>query len=83
VPFIGNENNDKSCNGIYFSVEGYFALVDWAGREVRGDKSGAIPLGVKPILDKLNLSPDDWLEYSEDLMRPYRRRLVSLAKFAA
>ena len=78
VAFIGNEKNDKSCSGIYYSVEDYLVLVDWTGREVRGDKSGAIPSEVKPVLDKLNFSPDDWLEFSEDLMKPYRRRNVRL-----
>jgi hypothetical protein len=37
-------------------------LLDWTGRQVRQDKRGAIPAGLAPILDRLQLSRETWIE---------------------
>ena len=44
------------------SVDKYLALLDWSGKQLRSDKRGAIPADLSPILDRLNLDVDHWLE---------------------
>jgi len=43
-------------------LEKYLALVDWTGRQVRKNKSGSIPSGLAPILERLNLDGDSWVQ---------------------
>ncbi len=65
VPFLGDEQIDKSDHGIFFSKEDYFVLVDWTGRVVKEDKVSAIPPNVKPILENLQLGAEIWLSQSK------------------
>jgi len=44
-----------------FGAEKYFELVDSLGRIVRGDKTGAIPDDLRPLLERLELDVDIWL----------------------
>ena len=83
VPFIGNEYKNKISNGIYFSQEDYFYLVEWTGRVIREDKKGFIPPTVAPILAELNLDPDIWLANTRYFLKPYKRYDVTLIKRAA
>ena len=39
----------------------YLQLLDWTGRQVREDKTGVIPGGLAPILDRLQVSHENWL----------------------
>ena len=39
----------------------YLALVDWTGRSIRSDKSGAIPTAMPPLLERLQLDRKRWL----------------------
>ena len=48
-----------------FYVTDYLALVDWTGRVVRDDKRGAIANECPPILQRLNIDPDHWLNYMQ------------------
>jgi hypothetical protein len=36
--------------------------MDWSGRQLRADKSGAIPQDLSPVLNRLSLPTDHWLE---------------------
>ena len=38
----------------------YLQLLDWTGRKIRGDKSGAIPSGLRPVLQRLDIEIDNW-----------------------
>ncbi|MCU7924538.1 MAG: transposase, partial [Candidatus Thiodiazotropha sp. (ex Dulcina madagascariensis)] len=69
LPFTGGECIDKE-QGLPFSLADYLQLTDWAGRAIRHDKAGAIPAHLAPILERLNIEPDAWL----DTMRDYGRR---------
>jgi len=48
------------------SLDDYLELLDWTGRQVRADKRGAIPAHLAPILDRLHIRPDRWLETVTD-----------------
>ncbi len=55
------------------SVEAYLELLDWTGRRLVGGKRGSIPPGVAPILARLNIAEDDWLELSSNFGRLFQR----------
>ena len=42
--------------------EDYFELVDTTGRLVRQGKTGSIPESLSPILQRLNIKPDSWVD---------------------
>lgn len=47
---------------IPFALSSYLELVDWTGRIVRKDKRGSISADIPPILERLNIDPDEWLK---------------------
>jgi hypothetical protein len=46
--------------GILFNFEEYLTLVDWTGRIIRSDKRGSIDSALPPILDRLQITADQW-----------------------
>jgi REP element-mobilizing transposase RayT len=60
LPFAGNPRKDMP-RGLPFRLEDYLQLVDWTGRIMREDKRGAIPETLPPILERLNIEPQQWL----------------------
>jgi hypothetical protein len=52
-------------DGILFGHNDYLTLVDTTGRIQRQDKRGAIPNTILPILQRLAIDPDEWLENTE------------------
>ena len=65
------------------SLPKYLALVDWTGRQVRQDKRGAIPADLKPILQRLSLDPDLWVECVRKFGRWFHRAVGTSASLAA
>lgn len=47
----------------------YLSLLDTLGRVVRAGKRGFIPANLPPILDRLNVEPESWLDSVLDLFR--------------
>ncbi|AHK80829.1 hypothetical protein M911_16390 [Ectothiorhodospira haloalkaliphila] len=63
--------------GIPFAFEDYLALVDYTGRAIDPKKKGAIANALPPILQRLGLNPEQWLDQStrfEAVYRQQRRR---------
>ena len=48
--------------GLPFALMDYLELVDWTGRIVREDKRGSISEDTPPILQRLKIEPDAWLQ---------------------
>jgi hypothetical protein len=57
--------------GILFSLEDYLQLVDTTGRMIRTDKRGAIPINLPPILERLSINQQQWLQQSEQFEKLY------------
>jgi len=53
-------------NGLPFHLADYLDLVNWTGRAVRDDKRGAIASDLPPILDRLGIKPEAWLQLSTE-----------------
>ncbi len=45
-----------------YSLSGYLDLVDYSGRAIVQNKRGSIPENLSPILERLNLNPDIWMD---------------------
>ena len=54
-----------------YSLPDYLELTDWAGRAIREDKSGAIPTELAPILERLNIDPEAWLDNVKNYAKNY------------
>lgn len=72
LPFIGNERQEQP-KGIAFHLTDYLELVDWSGRAIRHNKRGSIPQSLPPILERLNLSEDDWLLQTQFFEKKFKR----------
>ena len=65
------------------SLDEYLRLLDWCGREVRGDKRGAIPADLPPILERLGVVEDELIETVRQFPRCFRRLAGSVSHFTA
>jgi len=64
VPLVsftsGSQQTHK--NSFAFSFEDYLKLVDWAGRAILKNKRGYIPANEPPILERLNINGEGFIE---------------------
>ena len=58
--FIGDEHKDQP-KGLPFNIEDYLELIDLTGRCIRAEKCGYIEENQPEILDRLNISAENWL----------------------
>ena len=65
LPFIGNEKQNQP-KGVNFELEDYLQLVDETGRIMREDKRGSISASSSKILNRLNISPGNWIKMTSD-----------------
>ena len=65
MPFVGNLRQPMP-KGLIFTLVDYIELVDWTGRIIRDDKRGAIDTSTPPILQRLDISTDHWIELSTE-----------------
>ena len=61
MPFAGYERKDMPF-GLPFRLTDYLELVEWTGRQIRQDKRGAIHSKLPPILARLGIEDENWLE---------------------
>ncbi|MFK8020489.1 MAG: transposase [Pseudomonadales bacterium] len=62
--------------GLPGTLEDYVQLVDWTGRCLRPDKRGSIAPSIPPILKRLALPPDDWLQRASRFEVMVRKKMV-------
>ncbi|MBV7314751.1 transposase, partial [Shewanella sp. NIFS-20-20] len=65
MQFTGNEC-DNQPNGLHFDVKDYLELIEDTGRIVRNDKRGSINNGSSRVLERLNISPENWLKLATE-----------------
>jgi hypothetical protein len=66
--------------GILFCLKDYLQLVDTTGRMIRTDKRGAIPINLPPILERLSINRQQWLQQSQQFEKLYASRSVKSDK---
>ncbi|WP_448216593.1 transposase [Endozoicomonas sp. 2B-B] len=81
-PFCSQGQNTDVA--LPYLLHDYLELVDWSGRIVRTDKKGSIPSCTPPILQRLDIDPDEWLKTMQWNNRFYRAvgRLEAMKAFA-
>ena len=57
----------------------YLQLLDWTGRQIRSGKRGAIPKHLAPILERLDMSPDFWVDYVRQFHK-FSRTITTYSK---
>lgn len=68
------------------SLESYLKLLDWTGRQLREGKRGAIPSDLAPILERLQIRAENWIDTVTHFGRWFKRaagRGASLTAAAA
>ena len=53
--------------------EDYLRILDWTGRQVRSDKRGAIPSELRPILERLGVRSQCWVDCVQNFGRWFHR----------
>ncbi len=83
----GRNRNRRASNKGYLPVgfEDYLRILDWTGRQMRSDKRGAIPQDVRPVLERVGLRSESWVDCVENFGRSFHRAAggVSLLADAA
>ncbi len=64
-------------------LDEYLALLDWTGRQVRVDKTGVIPRDLRPILERLSINAESWVESILAFGRRFHRVIGRTASIAA
>lgn len=54
------------------TLDQYLKLLDWTGRQLRADKTGAIPRDCAPILERLELNAESWLDFVKNFRKRFR-----------
>ena len=63
---LGGDYSGRHDDIISLSLDEYLDLVDWTGRQIVEGKKGAIPVHLSPILTRLGISSERWLDTVED-----------------
>jgi len=71
MPFVGNFRQPMP-RGLVFNLIDYIELLDWTGRIIRHDKRGAIPDSTPPILQRLDISTQHWIELSTSFEQRFK-----------
>ena len=75
-PFIGYEREDQP-EGLPFKLTDYLELIDLTGRVLREDKRGNIDMSLAPILQRINLTSEQWLEVSTGFEKHFKSAVGS------
>jgi len=68
-----SDRRASSESFLAIDLDQYLSLLDWTGRQLRGDKRGAIPQDLAPILQRLGIVADHWLESVTNFGRFFHR----------
>jgi hypothetical protein len=70
MPFDGSCHT-ATTTALPFTREDYFALLDVTGRIIRDDKKGVIPSDIPPIVSRLGINPDKWIDHIQCFGRSF------------
>jgi len=62
--------DSKGC--LSMTLDQYLNLLDWTGRPLRADKTGAIPKDCAPILERFELNAESWLDFVKNFRKRFR-----------
>jgi hypothetical protein len=62
----------------HMTLESYLELLDWTGRQIHAKKRGVIPAHLRPILERLDLKIDAWVDNVENYDSLFRRLAATI-----
>jgi REP element-mobilizing transposase RayT len=68
LPFVGNPRKEMP-KGLPFELTDYLELIELTGRCIREDKAGHIEANQPTLLERLKISPENWLTLSKDFRK--------------
>ena len=68
--FVGDPR-EPMPQGLPFHLKDYLELVDWTGRIINPNKRGFIDSDLPPILDRLEIEPEQWMLMVTKFVRQY------------
>ena len=71
APAPSGRASNTGCLPMSFAE--YLNLLDWTGRQLREDKRGAIPHELAPILERLHIGGEGWMQLMGQFRRLFRR----------
>lgn len=77
-PLNGSSHAPLS-EGIPFTQQDYLKLIDWTGRAVREDKRGAIEQTLPPILKRLGIEEESWIDSVSHFQKYFSRAAGSVS----
>ena len=77
----GFRASDKGL--LSMSLDDYLRLLDWTGRQVREDKRGSIPADLTPILERLGIVPEEFMDTVEEFSGRFPRLAGPVDQLAA
>ncbi len=80
----GRSGNRRASNKAYLPMgfEDYLRILDWIGRQVRSDKRGAIPPELRPILERLGVRGESWVDCVQNFGRWFHRAAGHVTRLA-
>jgi REP element-mobilizing transposase RayT len=79
LPFAGNSHQQNAQHHIPYHLIDYIELVEWTGRQIRQDKRGAIDCALPPILARLGIPTNCWLQNCQQLETIYHQVIGPLS----
>jgi len=74
--------SNRGC--VFMSLPEYLQLLDWTGRQLKPGKRGSVAKTAPPILERLDLSPELWLQVVEQFgKRRAANRVTPASRFNA
>ena len=71
APLMPFDATGRLATAVPFAFEDYLQLVDGTGRVIREDKHGFIPGGAPPILERLNIDPEQFIRSAGRTLRRF------------
>jgi len=63
------------------SPDEYLQLLDWCGRQIRGNKEGTIPADLASIVERLGVTPEELLATVQEFPQCFRRLAGTVEQF--
>ena len=80
---FSDDSKDSAENAIPYFTTDYLELVDWSGRAIVEGKKGLISEQLPPILQRLNMQPEQYLAYVRKPKYGFANALGTLDKIKA
>ena len=68
---------------LSLALDDYLALLDWTGRQTRAGKTGVVPADLKPILERLQINAECWVDSVRGLGHRFHRAIGRASSMAA